>query len=86
VPQADVQISDEYDRFNEAHCITQSTMDDGQVLFRLDDDKTLARELRTYLQTEKYVKIMGRAAFSSRTTERSYGKWATGFGGSTDES
>jgi len=49
-------LSEEYDRFNDAQCITQSTADDGQVLLRLDDEKALARELRTFLQTDKYVK------------------------------
>ncbi|KAB2678311.1 BREX system P-loop protein BrxC [Brucella tritici] len=49
-------LADEYGDFNEARCITQSTMDDGQALVRLDDDKALARELRTYLQTDKYIK------------------------------
>jgi hypothetical protein len=46
----------EYDRFNDAHCIAQSAMEYGQALVRLDDDKALARELRTYLQTDKYIK------------------------------
>lgn len=49
-------LAEEYDKFNDAHCITQSTMEDGQALIRLDDDKALARELRTYLQTDKYIK------------------------------
>lgn len=49
-------LGEEYETFNEARCITQSTMDDGQVVVRLDDDKALARELRTYLQTDKYIK------------------------------
>lgn len=49
-------LSDEYGAFNDARCITQSTMDDGQVVIRLDDDKALAREIRTYLQTDKYIK------------------------------
>ncbi len=49
-------LGEEYETFNEARCITQSTMDDGQVVIRLDDDKALARELRTYLQTDKYIK------------------------------
>lgn len=49
-------LSEEYEDFVEARCITQSTMDDGQVLIRLDDDKALARELRTHLQTDKYIK------------------------------
>ena len=48
-------LSEEYEDFVEARCITQSTMDDGQVLIRLDDDKALARELRTHLQTDKYI-------------------------------
>lgn len=49
-------LSDEYEDFGEARCITHSTADDGQVLIRLEDDKALARELRTYLQTDKYIK------------------------------
>lgn len=49
-------LGEEYETFNDARCITQSTMDDGQVVIRLDDDKALARELRTYLQTDKYIK------------------------------
>lgn len=49
-------LSDEYDAFGDARCITQSTADDGQVVIRVDDDKALARELRTYLQTDKYIK------------------------------
>ena len=49
-------LCEEYDGFNDARCISQSTMDDGQVVIRLDDDKTLAREIRTYLQTDKYIK------------------------------
>jgi hypothetical protein len=48
-------MADDYDLYNEAKCITQSTMDDGHVIIRLDDDKTLAREIRMYLQTDKYI-------------------------------
>ena len=49
-------LSDEYDAFGEARCITQSTADEGQAFIRLDDDKALARELRIYLQTDKFIK------------------------------
>ncbi len=49
-------LSDVYQEYGEARCITQSTADEGQVLIRLDDDKALARELRTFLQTDKYIK------------------------------
>ncbi len=48
-------MADDYEVFNEAKCISQSTMDDGQVVIKLDDDKALAREIRAYLQTEKYI-------------------------------
>ena len=48
-------LADEYDDFNDARCITQSTMDEGQVVIKLDDEKSLAREIRTYLQTDKYI-------------------------------
>jgi hypothetical protein len=49
-------MADDYEVYNEAKCINQSTMDDGQVVIKLDDDKTLAREIRTYLQTDKYIR------------------------------
>jgi len=48
-------LADDYDMFNEAKCINQSTMDDGQIVIRFDDDKALAGEIRTYLQTDKYI-------------------------------
>src|SRR5690606_3479405 len=34
----------------------ESSQDGGQVVIKLDDDPTLARELRQYLQTEKYLR------------------------------
>jgi hypothetical protein len=48
-------MAEDYDVYNEAKCINQSTMDDGQVVIKLEDDPTLAREIRTYLQTDKYI-------------------------------
>jgi hypothetical protein len=48
-------MADDYDVYNEAKCINQSTMDDGQVVIKLEDDPLLAREIRTYLQTDKYI-------------------------------
>ena len=37
----------------------------GRLIVRLDDDKTLGRELRTYLQTDKYV---GRKNYGTAST------------------
>ena len=48
-------LADEYALYDDAKCILQSGAEDGQLIVRLDDDKTLDRELRTYLQTDKYV-------------------------------
>ena len=48
-------LADDYPMFNEAKCINQSTMNDGQLVIRLDDDKTLASEISAYLRTEKYI-------------------------------
>ena len=61
-------LADDYDMFNEAKCINQSTIDDGQLVIKLDDEKTLAGEIRTYLQTDKYIarKNDGTASPSTR--------------------
>ena len=48
-------LADDYHMFNQAKCINQSTIDDGQVVIRFDDDKALVGEIRTYLQTDKYI-------------------------------
>ena len=48
-------LADEYALYDDAKCTLQSGAEDGQLIVRLDDDKTLDRELRTYLQTDKYV-------------------------------
>jgi hypothetical protein len=62
-------LAEGYSDYNEGRCITQSTMDDGQVLIRLDDDKALARELRTYLQTDKYIRRKSDGT-ASQTTQK----------------
>jgi hypothetical protein len=48
-------LADDYALYDEAKCVLQSATEGGQLIVRLDDDKTLGRELRTYLQTDKYV-------------------------------
>jgi hypothetical protein len=41
---------------SDERCVMSSAAENGRVLIRLPDDATLGRELRTYLQTEAYVK------------------------------
>lgn len=48
-------IADDYGDWNEAKCILKSGENDGQVIVKLREDKLLARELREYLQTEKFI-------------------------------
>ena len=48
-------LADDYALYDDGKCTLQSTAEGGQLIVRLDDDKTLGRELRTYLQTDKYV-------------------------------
>ena len=48
-------LSDDYDAYDKAKCILDSTADGGHILARLANDESLGRELRTYLQTDKYV-------------------------------
>jgi len=47
--------SDDYGDWNEAKCLMQSNADGGQIVVRLRDDRKLGRELRTWLQTEKFI-------------------------------
>ncbi len=48
-------LTDEYELYDKGRCVLQSNHDDGQVLIKLADDPVLERELRAYLQTDKYV-------------------------------
>jgi len=59
-------LADDYEFYNQAKCINQSTADNGQVLIRLRDDEALARELRACLKTDKYI---GRRRDGSQTQE-----------------
>lgn len=48
-------LVDDRERWTEQRCILDSGLNDGTVLIRLGDDETLARELRLFLQTDRYV-------------------------------
>ena len=41
--------------YDNGKCILESGTEGGHVLIRLANDESLGRELRTYLQTEKYL-------------------------------
>ena len=48
-------LADDYDFFDESRCILTSQEGRGQVLVRLQDEQYLMQEIRTYLQTDKYI-------------------------------
>ena len=49
-------LSDEYALYNHGKCVLESSSDGGRVIIRLKDNERLGRELRTYAQTDKYLK------------------------------
>lgn len=49
-------LADDYEMYTDNKCILDSAAENGQVLIRLDDNERLGREIRTYAQTEKYLK------------------------------
>ncbi|MAY26112.1 MAG: hypothetical protein CMK02_07435 [Polycyclovorans sp.] len=48
-------LNDEHRSFDEPRCIMASGNAPGSVIVRMSDDEALARELRLYLQTDRYV-------------------------------
>ncbi|ABK99896.1 BREX system P-loop protein BrxC [Pelobacter propionicus] len=56
-------LNDDYQAFNPAKCIMQSaSTNGGSVVIKLEDSKELGRELRTLLQTDKYIRLKNDAA------------------------
>ena len=50
-------LDTEYNLYTEAYCIGKSTQGEGQVLFKLADDKQFFNELRTWLKTNKFIRL-----------------------------
>ena len=50
-------LDTDYARYSEAACINKSGEGDGQVLLKLADDKSFFNELRTWLKTNKYIRL-----------------------------
>jgi hypothetical protein len=49
-------LADEYTMYNDHKCVLESSNEGGQLIIRLRDNGKLDRELRTYAQTDKYLK------------------------------
>ncbi|CAK0769540.1 hypothetical protein CCP2SC5_490002 [Azospirillaceae bacterium] len=48
-------LCDDFGDWHEARCLAKSIEEGGQVIIKLQDDNRLARELRIFLQTERYI-------------------------------
>ncbi|MCF8005228.1 MAG: BREX system P-loop protein BrxC, partial [Chromatiaceae bacterium] len=48
-------LADDYGLYDETRCLLNSSAEGGALILKLPDDKTLAREIRTLIQTDKYV-------------------------------
>jgi len=49
-------LNDEFLSFVEMRCISHTSEDRGRILIRLGDSQALEREVRTFLQTDKYIR------------------------------
>ena len=50
-------LGDEYEKYkDDGQCVLHTSLEEGRVLVRLPDMPQLGRELRTYLQTDTYVR------------------------------
>ena len=58
-------LHDEYNLFIPAKCILHSANQDGNLIVKIDDDPILTKELRLYLQVNKYIQNKSDAAASS---------------------
>lgn len=50
-------LDTDYSQYSEAGCINKSTEGEGQVLLKLADDKQFFNELRTWLKTNKFIRL-----------------------------
>ena len=57
-------LHDEYSLFFPAKCNLYSSNKEGHIIIKLADDRNLISEIRTYLQTEKYIRDKSNAAAS----------------------
>lgn len=55
---------DQYTMFGEPKCILHSSEREGRLLVKLPDSKQMETELRTFLQTDKFIKLKSDAAAS----------------------
>lgn len=48
-------LADDYDLYDKGKCVLESNAEGGHLLIKLGNEERLGRELRAYVQTEKYI-------------------------------
>ncbi len=49
-------LADQYEAYEKPRCLLESSSEGGHIIMRLANDDSLGRELRVWLQTDKYLK------------------------------
>ncbi|MGN7611899.1 BREX system P-loop protein BrxC [Magnetococcales bacterium HHB-1] len=62
-------LADDYATWKQGKCVLESSSGDGKVILCLEDEASLGRELRHYLQTEKYTTRKDDHAATSSTRQ-----------------
>jgi hypothetical protein len=60
-------LFDEYEVYDKGKAILESSTEGGYILIRLGNDESLGRELRTFLQTQKYLAHKERSGIADST-------------------
>ena len=60
-------LADDYESFDKGKCVNDSALNQGIVLIKLGNEEILGREIRTYLQTEKYTSRKNDGTLSDST-------------------
>ena len=50
-------LNDDYEMYDNGKCVLESGTQGGHILVRLGNEELLGREIRTYLQTSKYIRL-----------------------------
>ena len=68
-------LHDDYNLYDTSRCTLESSTDGGQLIVKLADHESLAREARIYLQTERYI-VKKSDGTSQTSTQRIFRKFS----------
>jgi hypothetical protein len=60
-------LSEDYSFYNDQKCVLESSNEGGQIIIRLRNNTNLEKDLRTYAQTEKYLRTKSDSSLPEST-------------------